>query len=203
MPGTSLREGLPGIRPGGRNGPRSPCTTARDGSAHQAAATHGRPYTDHMRRSRDETTTRDLPGSLWHALSQLQHTHPDPVGRIGPLARPVGLLSFAAAADIVLAARVQLTGAETMHDLHETLRTLTHGPSWDTDVTGPGIALDVTLGKRQELPRHAAHTAGLTHLFQNAAGTIGARRTPGGGRCFHCDGTGLARPLWEPVTGHA
>ncbi|MET9429634.1 hypothetical protein [Streptomyces sp. NPDC003036] len=35
------------------------------------------------------------------------------------------------------------------------------------------------------------------------AGTIGARSTPGGGRCFHCDGTGLARPLWEPAAGHA
>ncbi|MEU1696344.1 hypothetical protein ABZ590_34455 [Streptomyces hirsutus] len=85
-----------------------------------------------------------------------------------------------------------------MHDLHETLRTLTHGLSWDTFVTGPDVALEITLGKRQELPLHAAHAAGLTRLFQNATGTIGARRTPGGGRCFRCDGTGLARPLWEP-----
>ncbi|PZG90202.1 hypothetical protein C1I97_30645 [Streptomyces sp. NTH33] len=44
---------------------------------------------------------------------------------------------------------------------------------------------------------------GLTRLFENAAGTLGARRAPGGGRCFHCDGTGLARPLWEPATGQA
>ncbi|MFF0110066.1 hypothetical protein [Streptomyces hirsutus] len=151
-----------------------------------------------MRRTREETTIRDLPGSLWHALSQLQHTHPDPVGRTGPLARPAGLLSFAAATDLVLAARVQLTGAETMHDLNETLRALTHGLSWDTRFTGPDAALEITLGKRQELPLQAAHTVGLTRLFQNAVGTIGARRTPGGGHCFHCDGTGLARPLWEP-----
>jgi hypothetical protein len=151
-----------------------------------------------MRRSREENTIQDLPGSLWHALSRLQRTHPEPVGRIGPLARPVALVSFAAATDIVLAARVQLSGAETMDDVHETLRTLTRGLSWDTRYTGPDVALEVTLGKRQELPLHAAHTVGLTRLFHNAAGTIGARSTPGGGRCVHCDGTGLARPLWEP-----
>jgi hypothetical protein len=59
------------------------------------------------------------------------------------------------------------------------------------------VALDVTLGRRQELPIHAAHTIGLTRLFRHAADIIGARSTPGSGRCFHCDGTGLARPLWE------
>jgi hypothetical protein len=80
-----------------------------------------------MRRSREETTTQDLPGSMWHALAQLQRTHPDPVGRVGLLARPAGLLSFAVAGDTVLAARVQLSGAETMHDLNETLRALTGG----------------------------------------------------------------------------
>ncbi|WP_329130330.1 hypothetical protein [Streptomyces sp. NBC_00670] len=37
----------------------------------------------------------------------------------------------------------------------------------------------------------------------HASGTIGARSTPGGGRCFHCDGTGRARPLWEPAGSHA
>lgn len=71
----------------------------------------------------------------------------------------------------------------------ETLRTLTHSLSWDIRLTGPDGALKVTLGKRQELPLPADHTAGLTRLFQNAAGTIGARSTPGGGRCFHCDRT--------------
>ncbi|MDJ0347629.1 hypothetical protein QMK19_36910 [Streptomyces sp. H10-C2] len=154
-----------------------------------------------MSRSREETTTQDLPGSLWHALFQLQHTHPDPVGRVGPLARPAGLLSFAAATDTILAARVQLSGAETMHELNETLRSMTGG--LQAHFTGPGVALEVTLGRRQELPIHAAHTVGLTRLFQIAAGTIGARSTPGGGRCFHCDGTGLARPLWEPAAGQA
>jgi hypothetical protein len=50
-----------------------------------------------LRRSREENTIQDPPGSLWHALSRLQRTHPEPVGRIGPLARPVALVSFAAA----------------------------------------------------------------------------------------------------------
>ncbi|MEU9983778.1 hypothetical protein [Streptomyces sp. NPDC050856] len=154
-----------------------------------------------MRRSREETTPQDLPGDLWHALSELQHTHPAAVGRVGPLARPVGLLSFAAATDTALAARVQLSGAETMHELNETLRAITGG--MHAHFTGPGVALEVTLGRRQELPFHAAHTTGLTRLFRHAAGTIGARSTPGGGRRFHCDGTGFARPLWEPAAGQA
>ncbi len=63
-----------------------------------------------------EEPASDLPGSLWHALIRLQHTHPDPVGRTGPLARPAGMLSFTAAADTILAARVHLSGAETMGD---------------------------------------------------------------------------------------
>ncbi|MEU7047829.1 hypothetical protein [Streptomyces eurythermus] len=101
------------------------------------------------------------------------------MGRVGSLARPVGWLSFAADADTVLAARVHLSGAETMHELNETLRAITGG--MHAHFTGPGVALEVTLGRRQELPIHEAHTAGLTRLFRHAAGTIGARSTPGGG----------------------
>lgn len=41
---------------------------------------------------------------------------------------------------------------------------------------------------------------GPTRLLCHAVGTIGARSTPGGGRCFHCDGTRLARPLWESAS---
>jgi len=74
---------------------------------------------------------------MWHALSRLQRTHPDPVGRIGPLARPAAPMCFAAATDVVLAARVQISGAETMSDVREILRTLTRGLSWDTRFTGP------------------------------------------------------------------
>ncbi|GGX47630.1 hypothetical protein [Streptomyces chryseus] len=154
-----------------------------------------------MRRSREETAP-DLPGDLWHALAELQHTHPDPVGRVGPLARPAGLLSFTAAADTILAARVQLTGAETMHQVNETLRAMT-GNLPHAHFTGPGVALELTLCRRQELPIHAAHTTGLTRLFQDAANTVSARNIREGGWCFHCDGTGLARPLWELAAGQA
>ncbi|KIE24761.1 hypothetical protein LK08_23125 [Streptomyces sp. MUSC 125] len=150
-----------------------------------------------MRRSREDELTPDVTGSLWPALIRLQHTHPDPVGRTGPLARPAGMLSFTAAADTILAARVHLSGAETMGELHEMLRTVTAGLTY-THFARPDVALDVTLGRRQELPIHAEHTIGLTRLFQNAAGTIGVCNTPSGGQCFHCEGTGLALPLWEP-----
>ncbi|MER6390485.1 hypothetical protein ABT236_18680 [Streptomyces sp. NPDC001523] len=59
------------------------------------------------------------------------------------------------------------------------------------------------VGTRHELALHPAHVDGLTRLLHEAVGTIGARGTPGGGRCFHCDGTGRAHPLWEPATGRA
>ncbi|MFI0234853.1 hypothetical protein [Streptomyces sp. NPDC017102] len=96
---------------------------------------------------------------------------------------------------------MQLSGAETMHELNKTLRSITGGMY--AHFTGPGVALEVTLDRRQEFSIHEGHTAGLTRLFRHAAGTIGACSTPGGGRCFHCGGTGLARPLWEPAAGHA
>ncbi|MFD9354712.1 hypothetical protein [Streptomyces sp. NPDC060031] len=49
----------------------------------------------------------------WHALARLRGTHRDPVVGSGPFARPAGVLSFAQAPDIILASRVQLTGAQT------------------------------------------------------------------------------------------
>ncbi|MFI6475995.1 hypothetical protein ACIBL5_37900 [Streptomyces sp. NPDC050516] len=70
---------------------------------------------------------------------------------------------MAAAGDTILAARVQLSGAETVHELNEALRALTGGVH--AHFTGPGVALEVTLGRRQELPIHAVHAVGLTrHL---------------------------------------
>ncbi|RSS85701.1 hypothetical protein EF919_37790 [Streptomyces sp. WAC02707] len=153
-----------------------------------------------MRRNREETAPQDLPGDLWHALSQLHHTHPDPVGHVGHLARPAGLLSFTAAADSILTARVQLTGAETMHEVNNTLRAMT-GELPHAYFTGPGVALELTLSRRQDLPVHEAHVIGLTRLFRHAAGTVGARSMPGGGLCLHCGGTGRPHPLWEPA-GH-
>ncbi|MFJ8755203.1 hypothetical protein ACIREO_38750 [Streptomyces sp. NPDC102441] len=152
-----------------------------------------------MRRSKEETAP-DLTGDLWHALAQLQHTHPDPVGRVGPLARPAGLLTYTAAADTILAARVQLTGADTMHEVNETLRAMT-GNLPRAHFTGPGVALEVTLSRRQELPIHTEHATGLTQLFRDATDTIGARSRPGGGVCFHCDGSGRAHSVWELATG--
>ncbi|MFJ3206135.1 hypothetical protein [Streptomyces sp. NPDC086989] len=58
-----------------------------------------------------------------------------------------------------------------------------------------GETLEIVVGARDELTLHPAHVHGLTQLLRQAVGTIGAPSTPGGGRCFHCDGTGLARPL--------
>ncbi|MFF4321319.1 hypothetical protein [Streptomyces sp. NPDC001568] len=63
--------------------------------------------------------------------------------------------------------------------------------------------MEVLVGKRHELALHPAHVDGLTRLLRDAAGAIAARSTPRGGRCFHCDGTGRARPLWEPAAGQA
>ncbi|MFJ8133270.1 hypothetical protein [Streptomyces hydrogenans] len=94
---------------------------------------------------------------------------------------------------------MQLSGAESMREVNETPRAVTGG--MQAHFTGPGVALEVTLGRRQELPLHEAHAVGLTRLFRHAAGTVGARSTPGGGLCFHCSGTGRARPLWEPDAG--
>ncbi|MGF1344633.1 hypothetical protein ACQSMD_31740 [Streptomyces flavovirens] len=37
---------------------------------------------------------------------------------------------------------------------------------------------------------------GLTRLFQDATNTVSTRNLLEGGWCFHCDGTGLARPRW-------
>ncbi|MFD9722127.1 hypothetical protein [Streptomyces sp. NPDC059076] len=153
-----------------------------------------------MKRNRVEIP-RDLPGGLWYALSSLQRAHPEPVGRIGPLARPAGLLSFAAAEHIAFSARVQMSGAETMDDVHDIFRTSTRGLSWGAEYRGPDhCALEVTLGRRQEMPLHTDHLIGFTRLFEHAIETIAADRTPDG-ECFYCGGTGNARPLWGAPTG--
>ncbi|MER6478415.1 hypothetical protein [Streptomyces filamentosus] len=96
---------------------------------------------------------------------------------------------------------MQLSGAESMREVNGTLRALTGG--MHAHFTGPGVTLEVTPGRRQELPLHEAHAGGLTRLFRHAADTVGARSMPGGGLCFHCGGTGRARPLWVPAAGQA
>ncbi|MFD9419496.1 hypothetical protein ACFWC9_32990 [Streptomyces goshikiensis] len=74
--------------------------------------------------------------------------------------------------------------------------------------TAPGYAvqgemLEILVGKRHDLALHPAHVYGLTRLLRDATATIGARSTSEVGRCFHCDGTGRARPLWDPAAGQA
>ncbi|GLX42181.1 hypothetical protein Sros01_82530 [Streptomyces roseochromogenus] len=98
---------------------------------------------------------------------------------------------------------MELVGGETMGDLHNLVADVV--PVLDTDDRHalPGETLEVVVGTRNELTLHPAHVHGLTQLLRQAVGTIGARRTPWGGRCFHCDGTGRARPLWEPAAGQA
>ncbi|MGW4506906.1 hypothetical protein ACWENO_19955 [Streptomyces sp. NPDC004436] len=59
------------------------------------------------------------------------------------------------------------------------------------------------VGKRHKLALHSAPVEGLTRLLRGAVDTIGARSTPGGGRCFHCDGTGRSHSLWEPESRQA
>ncbi|WP_336319745.1 hypothetical protein [Streptomyces lavendofoliae] len=88
-----------------------------------------------------------------------------------------------------------MSGAETMGHLHDLINTVTRGVTTELGYAGPGVALDVLVGKRYELALQPAHVDGLTRLLRHAAATIGARSRPGGGRCFHCDGTGLAHPL--------
>ncbi|MFC8765874.1 hypothetical protein ACFUAG_34890 [Streptomyces sp. NPDC057193] len=158
-----------------------------------------------MRRNRQKNAAaqRSDPGDMWLALARLHASHPDPVGRLVPFERADALLSLTEPDDILLTARVELSGAETMGHLHDLINTVTRSLTTEPGHTGPGVALEVLVGERHELALHPAHVDGLTRLLRHAAGTIGARSTPGGGRCFHCDGTGRARPLWEPAAGQA
>ncbi|WP_331723259.1 MULTISPECIES: hypothetical protein [unclassified Streptomyces] len=105
---------------------------------------------------------------LWHAMARLTGTHRDPVVTSGPFARPAGILSFAQASDVILASRVQLTGARTASEIHDMIATATHGISWDSRTLGPDIALDVMVGKRQDLALHKDHLRGLTRLLLDA-----------------------------------
>ncbi|MFD6464671.1 hypothetical protein [Streptomyces goshikiensis] len=140
-------------------------------------------------------------GDMWLALARLHAAHRDPVGRIVPFERPKALLALTEPDDVMFTARVELSEMESMVHLHDLIRAVTHGVTSELGYAGPGVTLEVTVGKRHELALHRTHVDGLTRLLRQAVGTIGARSTPGGGRCFHCDGTGRAHPLWEPATG--
>ncbi|WP_329391549.1 hypothetical protein OG625_39905 (plasmid) [Streptomyces sp. NBC_01351] len=159
-----------------------------------------------MRRNKQENPAelgQSDPGDMWHALARLHASHPEPVGRLVPFERPAALLSLTEPDDLLFTARVELSGAETMGHLQDLIRTVTHGITTQLGYASPGIALEVLVGKCRELALHPAHVDGLAGLLRHAVNTIGARSTPGDGRCFHCDGTGLARPLWEPAVGQA
>ncbi|MFH8477167.1 hypothetical protein [Streptomyces sp. NPDC018000] len=125
------------------------------------------------------------------ALSRLR------VGRGRRASPPTG--PAAEAGTEVASVPVQLSGAETMHELNETLRSITGG--MHAHFTGPGVALEVTLGRQQELPIHEAHTAGLTRLFRHAAGTIGARSTPGEAGASTATGLGSPDPCGSRLPG--
>ncbi|MER5935129.1 hypothetical protein [Streptomyces sp. NPDC002054] len=159
-----------------------------------------------MRRNQQENPAglgqRDA-GDMWLALARFHAAHRDPVGRLVPFERPEALLSLTKPDDILFTARVELSGAETMGHLHDLIRTVTHGVTTELGYAGLGVALEVLVGKHHELALLPAHVDGLTRLLRHAVGTIADRSTPGGGRCFHCDGIGPACPLWEPTAGQA
>ncbi|MET8220774.1 hypothetical protein [Streptomyces hirsutus] len=161
-----------------------------------------------MRRSKQKTADAELGfgdmGDMWHALTRLRAAHPEPVGNLVPFEAPEALLSVTHPYDTLFTARVEMSGAETMGHVHDLIHTVTRGIAIDTqDIDDSGFVLKVRISKRHELALHTGHVDGLTRLLLHALGTIGACSTPGGGRCFHCDGTGLARPLWEPAAGQA
>ncbi|MFF3431352.1 hypothetical protein [Streptomyces sp. NPDC002602] len=159
-----------------------------------------------MRRNKQENPAvlgQSDAGDMWLALAHLHASHHDPVCRLVPFERPEALLSLTNPDDLLFTARVELSGMETMGHLHDLIRTVTHGVTTELGYAGPGVALEVLVGKRHELALHPAHVDGLTRLLRHAVGTIGVCSTPGGGRCSHCDGTGRARPLWEPAAGQA
>ncbi|WP_420082606.1 hypothetical protein ACN6AT_36940 (plasmid) [Streptomyces sp. JL4002] len=159
-----------------------------------------------MRRHKQESPAvrgQSEAGDMWLALARLHATHRDPVNRLVPFERPEALLALTEPDDVLFTVRVELSGTVTMGHLHDLIRTVTHGVTAELGYAGTGVALEVMVGKRHELALHPAHVDGLTRLLRQAVDTIGARSTSGGGRCFHCDGTGLARPLWEPAAGQA
>ncbi|MFG2977773.1 hypothetical protein ACGFYY_32875 [Streptomyces sp. NPDC048331] len=139
---------------------------------------------------------RHGPDDMWHALTRLHASHPEPPDRFLPHLTPEVLLSLTRS-ELLWRVRVELAGGETMADLYNLVANLIPA-ALETDERRAlsGETLEIVMGTRDELTLHPAHVHGLTQLLRQAVGTIGTRSTPGGGRCFHCDGTGRARPLW-------
>ncbi|MGW6883181.1 hypothetical protein ACWGEU_23310 [Streptomyces goshikiensis] len=146
---------------------------------------------------------RHDPDDMWHGLTRLHASHPEPVDRFESFERPRVLLSLANPDDVPFRARVELSGGETMAHLHNLASALTSSVRTAPGYAVQGETLEILVGKRHDLALHPAHVHGLTQLLRDATATIGARSTSEGGQCFHCDGTGRARPLWDPAAGQA
>lgn len=142
-------------------------------------------------------------GDMWLALARHHAAHRDPVGRLVPFERPEALLSLTEPDEALFTARVELSGMETMGHLHDLIRTVTHGVTMELGHAGPGSRWRSWSASATNSPCTRPTSTASTRLLRHAVDTIGARSTTGGGRCFHCDGTGRARPLWEPAAGQA
>ncbi|GAA1545755.1 hypothetical protein GCM10009730_63530 [Streptomyces albidochromogenes] len=68
---------------------------------------------------------RHDPDDMWHALTRLHTSHPEPVDRFESFERPGVLLSLANPDDVLFRARVELSGGETMAHLHNLASALT------------------------------------------------------------------------------
>ena len=120
--------------------------------------------------------TKTLPGSVGPAHQPFR-----------PVIHPHGIL---------FTARVELSGAEPISHLHDLIHTVTRLHRHRHGVLRSRRRAGDPVGKRSGLVLHTGHVDGLAGLLRHAVGTIGARSPPGGGQCFHCEGTGRARPLW-------
>ncbi|ATZ22064.1 hypothetical protein SLAV_38720 [Streptomyces lavendulae subsp. lavendulae] len=146
---------------------------------------------------------RHDPDDMWHALTRLHASHPEPPDRILPHLTPDVLLSLTRS-DLLWRVRVELAGGETMADLYNLVANLIPA-ALETDERRalPGETLEIVVGTRDELTLHPAHVHGLTQLLRDAVTTIDAHSTPGRGLCSHCHGTGRGHPLWAPAAGQA
>ncbi|MBT1183909.1 hypothetical protein HET69_07740 [Streptomyces sp. CJ_13] len=138
-----------------------------------------------------------LPGDMWHALASFHGAHGEPVGRLAPFDHPDAFLSLTQPGDIGFTARVELSGGETMSQLHKLVTTVTRDITYELGAAAPGTALEIMVGKRHQIDLHAGHVDGLARLLRDAVDNINAHGSFGGdGSCRHCHGTGRAYPVW-------
>ncbi|MFD4137115.1 hypothetical protein [Streptomyces goshikiensis] len=119
-----------------------------------------------------------------------------PSAGLVPFDRPDAFLSLTQPGDIGFTARVELSGGETMSQLHKLITTVTRGITYELGAAAPGTALEVLIGKRHQLDLHAGHVDGLARLLRDAVDNINAHGASGDGSCCHCNGTGRAYPVW-------